>query len=74
MFLHLSVILFTGGVSASVHAGVPIPYPLGADIPWEKTPQEQKPPTPHPQHTATPADGTHPTGMHSCYKLCFGYY
>ena len=25
IFLHLSVILFTGGVSASVHAGIPHP-------------------------------------------------
>ena len=25
IFLHLSVILFTGGVSASVHAGIPLP-------------------------------------------------
>ena len=41
MFLHLSVILFTGG-------GV-----------W------QTPPRPL-QQTATAADGTHPTGMHSC--------
>ena len=27
MFLHLSVILFTGGVSASVHAGIHNPPP-----------------------------------------------
>ena len=32
MFLHLSVILFTGGVSASVHAGI---------HPWEGTPPWQ---------------------------------
>ena len=39
IFLHLSVILFTGGVSASVHAG--IPHPPGAD-----TPQSRHPPPP----------------------------
>ena len=42
IFLHLSVILFTGGVSASVHAKIPPPReqtppradtPLGADTP-----------------------------------------
>ena len=42
IFLHLSVILFTGGVSASVHAGIllgppgirpPLPPP-----PWDQTP------------------------------------
>ena len=38
--------------SASVHAGIPLP-------------QEQTPPPPAPGATA--ADGTHPTGMHSCY-------
>ena len=49
IFLHLSVILFTGGVSASVHAGIPPPRcrhppeahpqgadtPPGADTPWD---------------------------------------
>ena len=48
--------------------------------PWEQTPPplEQTPPrsrhTPRSKHTppretATAADGTHPTGMHSCYIL-----
>ena len=56
--------------------------PLGADTPRADTPspqdqappQEQAPPrqTPPdqaspPQQTATVADDTHPTGMHSCY-------
>ena len=36
IFLHLSVILFTGGVSASVHAG--IQHPPEADTPREQTP------------------------------------
>ena len=48
IFLHLSVILFTGGVSASVHAGIPPPR---ADTsreqtpPWEQTPPRSR----HPQ-------------------------
>ena len=43
----------SGGVSTSVHTGIPPQYtPPGADTP--------------PQQTATAADGTHPTGMHSC--------
>ena len=51
MFLHLSVILSTGGMSAPVHAGIhTIPR---ADTP---SPREQ---------TAAAAGGTHPTGMHS---------
>ena len=49
--------------------------PTGAGTPPEQTPPgagtplEQAPPGPDPssQQTATVADGTHPTGMHSCY-------
>ena len=73
MFLHLSVILSTGG-SAPVHPGIhhlpeqnPLPgadNPLGADTPsGADTLQEQTSPR---EQTATAADGTHPTGMHSC--------
>ena len=46
--------------------------PLGADTPQSRhlpgadTPQEQTHP---PRDTATAADGTHPTGMHSCFYL-----
>ena len=41
--------------------------PPGGD-PLEQTPpREQIPRSRHPQ-TATVADGTHPTGMHSCYR------
>ena len=36
---------------------------IRADTPWEQTPP--------PQDTAIAADGTHPTGMHSCYELRF---
>ena len=71
IFLHLSVILFTGGDSASVHAGIP---------PREQTPRDQTPPGPpgtdppgsrHPPGKQTPAyglraAGTHPTGINSC--------
>ena len=52
-FLHMSVILFTRG-------GV---HPL-ADTP------RQTPPSRHPlPETATAADGTKPTGMHSCILI-----
>ena len=61
MFLHLSVILFTGGVSASVHAGIP-PAPLPQEEsspPGRKHPPRRK--HPPPRETAAAADGTHPT-------------
>ena len=48
IFLHLFVILFTGGgVSASVHAGIPPPLeqtPPRADTPLGADPPEQTPP------------------------------
>ena len=54
-------------------------HPPGADTPREQTsPQEQTPPleqTPPSREMATAADGTHPTGMHSCSlsrSLSFG--
>ena len=41
MFLHVCVILFTGGGSASVHAGIPPPDqtspPPTPPTPWEQT-------------------------------------
>ena len=40
-----------------------------ADTPWKQTPLEQTPPGadhPPPRDTVTAADGTHPTGIHSC--------
>ena len=54
MFLHLSVILFTGG------GGCLSRHPLG------RHPRADTPPgrAPAPK-TATAADGAHPTGMHS---------
>ena len=74
MFLHLSVShsVHGGGVSAPVHAGIHTPHlsrhpslgrhppPLLADT----SPLGGHPP----QQTATAADGTHPTGMHSCWQ------
>ena len=67
MFLHLSVILFTGGVCLSAcwdtpRSRPPRSRPPGADTTGADTPQEQ---------TATVADGTHPTGMHSCHSFVF---
>ena len=61
MFSQASVILFTGG------------YP---SMYWGRHPPRQTPPpcadaTPPGRHppTATAADGTHPTGLHSCLLL-----
>ena len=67
IFLHPSVILFTGRrVSAPLHAGV---HPqadtplLGRYPPLDTTGYGQK------------AGGTHPTGMHTCYLcLCAGVF
>ena len=55
IFLHLSVILFTGGRgSASVHAGM-LPPPPGADTPRADTPQSR-----HPLGAETPQEQTPP--------------
>ena len=76
IFLHLSVILFTGGFCLSACWDTP----PGAD------PPDQAPPRPHPPGADTPpsrpprkltrayglrAAGTHPTGMHSCSRNNF---
>ena len=81
MFLHLSVILFTVGVSASVHAGIHTPRqqtppPREADTP----PQADTPPrkqTP-PQEADTPLGSkhrspcaVHATGMYTCYYYVY---
>ena len=65
IFLHLSVILFTGGVSASVHAEIPPPppeqtpsgtrHPPGPDTPPEQTPP---PRSRHPPGADTPPEQT----------------
>ena len=59
MFLQASVILSTGGVSASVHAGIPPPprsrHPLGADTP---------PGSRHPSREQTPPRANTPRSRH----------
>ena len=58
------VCLSTGGVCLSACWDTPPPPgedPLGSRHPQEQTPPWSRPP---PNHTATAADGTHPTGMH----------
>ena len=64
MFLQASVILLTGGVSASVHAGI---HPQSRHPPQEQTPPQQTPlqrrHTPrsrHPPRADTPLQSRHP--------------
>ena len=52
MFLHLSVILFTGGVSASVHAGIHTP------------PRSRHPPSRHPPEADIPGSRHLPGSRH----------
>ena len=93
-FLHLSVSHSVhGGGLPQCMLGYHPPWDQ-APLPWDQAPprpgpqpgsrhppQDQAPPPPH--ETATVADGTHPTGMHSCLhywkifseyciSLCFG--
>ena len=83
IFLHLFVILFTGGGSASMHAGIPPRSrpQQSRPPPPEQIPPHQAPPGPGtpPEQTPLPGEqtpayggvraaGTHPTGMHSCLK------
>ena len=86
MFLHVSVILFTGRRLPQCMLGYqpPAPHeqtPLRADPPsgskhplGADTPQEQTPPTAavHAGRYGQQAGGTHPTGMHPCL-FCFQY-
>ena len=79
VFSQVCVILFTGGVSASVHAGIPPPgsrhppradtpqsrHPLGADTPQAHTPRAD---TPHPREQTpwsrhTSLRSRHPPGQ-----------
>ena len=62
IFLHLSVILFTGGVWQTLPPGSHCPQ---ADTPLGRHPQLNTPLDRHTLKTATAADGKHPTGMHS---------
>ena len=78
MFLHLSVILFTGGCLPQCMLGY---TPQEQTPPWEAdipTPEADTPPPPHREADKPPravhagkygqqAGGTHPTGMHTCY-------
>ena len=76
MFLHMSIILPTRGVSGRHPPRQTPPWadnpwadtPSWADIPRADTPRQTSPWADHPQQTATAADGTHPTGMHSCIQ------
>ena len=80
MFLHLSVILFPGGTSASgsqectpPRQTPPEQIPLRQDIPQAdtlpgQTPPGQTPPQTDTIKTATAVEIMHPTGMHSCNK------
>ena len=81
MFLHLSVILSMGGVSASVHAGIHTPSkPLlgrhppgrqhthtpGQTSPWADTPQADTFPDRHPpRKTPPPPPGHHCSGRYA---------
>ena len=49
----------------SVHMGGRCTSPLGRH-PQGRPPRQNTPQAIHPPETATAADGTHPTGMHSC--------
>ena len=110
MFLHLSVILFTGVCGRHPQAETPLgrhpqadtpprqtshpqadtppprqtPHPPRQTSPGQTTPQQPPPPGRHspgrhpprqtspPQEMATAADGSHPTGMHSCFLFDSG--
>ena len=83
MFLHMSDVCHSvhGGCLADTPMGrhTPRQTPLGRHPHGHTPPLGQTPPSPGrqplgrhlppPQQTATAADGTHPTGMHSCTKL-----
>ena len=79
MFLHLSVILFTGRCKLP-WTDTPLERHPQADTPWQTLPPGQTPPrkTPpgqipqgrHPKTTTT-ADDTHPTEMHSCFHCLY---
>ena len=87
MFSQASVILSTGGVWVDTpRADTSLGRPTGQTPHWADNPLGRHPflgrqppgqtPLPGqtllPQQTATAADGTHPTGMHSCLMLILG--
>ena len=58
-------------VKNSVRGGVDV-YP---PAPWADTPLGRHPPWAEPPYQmATAAEGTHPTGMHSCFEELFNGY
>ena len=63
MFLHLSVILFTGG-----RCRPPRQTPPGQTSSWADSPRQTQTPSPE---SATAEGGTHPTGMHSCFFFIY---
>ena len=73
MFLHLSVSYSVRwGVSVPVHASIHPPQAdslPGQTPPWQTPPLGRHPRTDIPPEMATAADGTHPTGMHSCQSM-----
>ena len=66
IFLHLSVILFTGG------GGLP-QCMLGCQPPQSRHLSQEQTPPPGKQTPAygLRAAGTHPTGMHSCFQMVY---
>ena len=75
MFLHQSMILFIGGEGVwqtSLWADTPQAHtpPFWADTAAGRQPPGRHPLARPPHDTATAADGTHSTGMHSCWYLC----
>ena len=80
MFLHVSVILFTGGCLPHTPGQTPPGRqppgqtpPLGQTPTWADTPPWQTPPpcAAHAGRYGQQAGGTHPTGMQSCFSRCF---
>ena len=69
-----------GGVSASVHAGIPPPPeadppkadPPGADPPEQTPPGADPPGAEHAGRYGQRAGGMHPTGMQSCWGVFLG--
>ena len=79
MFLHLSVILFTGGCVSQHAMGQTPPrhtplvrHPPGADTPWADIPLGRHlPPLSDTTGNGEQVVGTHPTGMHTCFPIIF---
>ena len=67
------VCLFTGGSAFPQCYGAG-KHPLYADTPSQLLPRQTSAPPPHPEGTSCqyghPVGGAHPTGMHTCLKLC----